>query len=94
LDVPPRWSGFHTIPDSVEQLLVSNLQGRGDWDFDFGADSRLKSVKTLANRKHVKSLLRISSFGLKGIRAELEFAPGQATKPPILSPDEFEEMIP
>jgi hypothetical protein len=59
---------------------------------DFGAESRLERIDPLETRVS-DCFLRISSLGLKRIRAQLEFAPGQANKAPLFTSDDLEEMI-
>jgi hypothetical protein len=92
LDVPPRWRGVVTIPDSVERLCVSNLPRASECVLDFGAESRLKRIDPL-DPSVSDCFLRISSLGLKRIRAQLEFAPGQANEAPLFTMDDLEERI-
>jgi hypothetical protein len=75
LDLPPAWSGFHEIPDSVEDLALaqSSRPGRA-CPLMFGDESRLVSVRArwrfVAPRP---SFLRVSTRSLKIFRSSLEF---------------------
>jgi hypothetical protein len=65
LDVPWRWRGFLTMPDSVKRLCVSNLRGGSESILDFDVDSRLKSIEWLQMRKGANCFLHLSSLSLK-----------------------------
>jgi hypothetical protein len=77
LALPPRCRGHLTIPDSVERLCVGNLRGASECVLEFNAESRLDTIDPLPRTKLSDCFLRISSLGLKRIRAQLEFPPGQ-----------------
>jgi hypothetical protein len=78
LDVPACWSGFITMPDSVEHICIWKLLRESKCILDFSANSRLESIDPLPRTKRLDCLLRISALGLKRIRARLEFPTKQA----------------
>jgi hypothetical protein len=76
MDIPPFWSGFHSIPDSVKQLgLCPNPGVSGECVLVFGTESRLERIKITAGRLPPKSrcFVQLSSRSLKRIRSGMEF---------------------
>jgi hypothetical protein len=76
LSVPPQWSGFHRIPDSVKRLgLMTDWAGSSQCVLVFGLESRLESVE-MASRTLLptcRCFVVISTRSLKRIRSHTEF---------------------
>jgi hypothetical protein len=74
LDIPPRWDGFHAIPDGVTLLGVCARSG--ECVLLFGRDSKLEMIGNPSRMIRVgcHSFVQLSSRSLKRIRSHLEFA--------------------
>jgi hypothetical protein len=76
LDLPPRWFGFHPIPDSVEQLAFQPACPAGEhYLLTFTYESNLVSLDPSEQRPLTlyRSFVHLSSRSLSAIRANLEF---------------------
>jgi hypothetical protein len=77
LSVPPRWPGFHPIPDSVKRLgLMTDWASSSQCVLGFGLDSRLESVEKTSDTvlPTCRCFVVISTRSLKRIRSHTEFS--------------------
>jgi hypothetical protein len=80
LDLPPRWTGIHDIPDCVEMLgLKPTLELGTHSALMFGRDSSLRQVCTssimdlLQSPRPYRTFLQVSTPSLARFRSMLEF---------------------
>jgi hypothetical protein len=75
LDLPPNLSGFVSIPDSVEVLLLpGDLDAAPKWILTFGPQSSLREiVKPKPRSRPSRSFLQVSTRSLKVFRRTLEW---------------------
>jgi hypothetical protein len=85
LDIPPRWVGFHEIPDCVKHLGLCPdwRSGPSECVLTFGMDSKLETIGSSSRKIFLscRSFVRISSRGLKRIRSHLEFVGSNVSAP-------------
>jgi hypothetical protein len=77
LSVPPRWPGFHPIPDSVKRLgLMTDWATSSQCALVFGRESRLESIEKTSRRPlpTCRCFVGISTRSLKRIRSHMEFS--------------------
>jgi hypothetical protein len=76
LHIPPKLSGFVSIPDSVEIISFRGLSApHGDLVLTFGSESRLveTSPRHFPVPIHYRSFVQVNSRSLKRFRLNLEF---------------------
>jgi hypothetical protein len=74
LDLPPKLSGFVSIPDSVEILVFDfDVKSVPHRTLRFGSDSRLRQIRPPTRSTHGPSFLQVQTRCLKLFRVNLEF---------------------